>query len=203
MSNKVLFGVVLVIVVFFGAVFVKSKPTPQAPQAKVVSSLASLNTGSAPWPFESAHLPDRLKAINIPLLGAEGNAKHIHSHLDIYLHGKQTAVAANAGFGPQGGISPLHTHDATGIIHVESPDAAATFRLDQFFDIWGVKFTDTSIGSYANDSANTLAVYDNGKLVPQPVKLELAAHHEIVVTYGTPQEQPASIAKNYSFPDGL
>lgn len=203
MPNKVLFGIVLSIVVFFGVVFIKSKPTPEAPQPKVVSSLASLSSGPAPWPVESARLPDRLKAINIPLLGSEGTATHIHSHLDIYIHGKQTAVAANTGFGPKGGISPLHTHDATGIIHVESPDSSATFTLDQFFDIWGVKFTNTSIGSYANDTANMLAVYDNGKPVQDPVNLELVAHHEIVVTYGTPQEQPTSIATSYKFPGGL
>src|SRR5205823_14298698 len=32
-------------------------------------------------------------------------------------------------------ISPLHTHDATGVVHVESP-TIETFTLGQFFDVW-------------------------------------------------------------------
>jgi sulfur carrier protein ThiS len=33
------------------------------------------------------------------------------------------------------GMSPLHTHDATGLIHVES-NAAKNFTLGEFLDVW-------------------------------------------------------------------
>jgi len=33
------------------------------------------------------------------------------------------------------GMSPLHTHDATGLVHVES-NAARNFTLGEFLDVW-------------------------------------------------------------------
>jgi hypothetical protein len=51
---------------------------------------------------------------------------------------------------PQIGIIPdkciywLHTHDGTGIIHIESP-IKRDFTLGQFFDIWAKKF-EQSVG---------------------------------------------------------
>lgn len=203
MSNKSFFLLIVIIVVgvvgfiVFG---VKGKPMPK--QAPVVSSLSSLNTGPAPWQPEYSHLADRLKAADLTLLGAEGSATHIHAHLDIYIHGQQLAVPAEIGIPSTGGITPVHTHDTSGIIHIESPDYNASYTLVQFFDIWGVKLTDTSIGGYANDAADKLVVYDNGKAVKDPVNLNLSKHHEIVITYGTSKETP-SIPKSYSFPAGL
>jgi hypothetical protein len=33
-------------------------------------------------------------------------------------------------------FSPLHTHDTSGIIHVESP-TVRSFTLGEFVDLWG------------------------------------------------------------------
>ncbi|HSX31116.1 MAG TPA: hypothetical protein VLE99_04320 [Candidatus Saccharimonadales bacterium] len=201
MSNKILTGVIVLLVVACGAVFVLSQHTPSSPSVNTSASLSSLNTGPAPWPAESAHLQNRLKAINIPLLGEEGTATHTHTHLDVYIHGQKTAVPAEIGI-LSNGISPVHTHDASGVIHVESPDANASYTLGQFFNIWGVRFTGSSIGGYMADGTNMLDVYDNGVPVQDPTRLRLAAHHEIVITFGTAQEQP-QIPAGYSFPEGL
>jgi hypothetical protein len=46
-------------------------------------------------------------------------------------------VPANIGIDEQAGyLTSLHTHDATGIIHVESP-TRRSFNLGDFFDVWG------------------------------------------------------------------
>jgi hypothetical protein len=137
----------------------------------------------------------------MPLLGQEGSAQHIHTHLDILVNGQAVQVPADIGM--DNGITPLHTHDTSGILHIESPDAYATYTLGQFFDIWGVKLTDTSIGGYQNNATGTLVIYDNGKKVDDPVNLNLSKHHEIVVTYGTTAQLPKSIPKSYSFQSGL
>ncbi len=199
MSNKVFWGLIVVVLIVVG-VFIGTRKSNTPPPPKVVASLSSLNTGPAPWPAEYQRLADRLKAIDIPLLGAEGSAQHIHAHLDIVINGQPVQVPADIGI--YNGITPVHTHDASGIIHIESPDANATYTLGQFFDIWGVKLTDNSIGSYADNSSDTLVVYDNGKKVNDPVNLALRKHHEIVVTYGTASQLP-SIPKSYNFPSGL
>jgi hypothetical protein len=201
MSNKLFYGVIVVIVIA-GGVFLATHKTKSSDAAQSTASLASLNTSVAPWAPEYQHLSDRLKAINLPLLGAEGTALHIHVHLDIYVDGKTVTVPADIGIPPSGGITPVHTHDATGIIHIESPDAHATYTLGQLFNIWGVKLTDNSIGGYNDNSSQKLTVYSNGNIVNDPINLTFKAHEEIVITYGSSQQQP-SIPNTYQFPAGL
>ena len=199
MSNKVFVGLIAIVVVVIGIIFATHKSN-LPPLPKVTASLSSLSTSQAPWQPEYTHLANRLNAINIPLLGAEGSAQHIHAHLDIFIHGQPVTVPADIGI--YNGITPVHTHDTSGIVHIESPDANAVYTLGQFFDIWGVKLTSSSIGGYVNDATDKLAVFDNGKPIQDPASLALAKHHEIVITYGTAQEQPY-VAKSYNFPSGL
>ena len=97
----------------------------------------------------------------------------------------------------------LHTHDATGIIHVESP-TVRPYTLGEFFDVWGVRFTQTCLGGYCNAGGQTLRVYANGHLVTGNLRqLELTAHEEIVVTFGTEAQLPHPIPSSYGFPFGL
>lgn len=202
MSNKILSGAILIIVAVFGVYYASSKHQPTANPKPLVASLSSLNTGPAPWQPEYNYLPNRLKAIGLTLLGAEGTAQHIHSHLDIYISGKQVSVPAEIGIPPTGGITPIHTHDSSGIIHIESPAAHAIYTLGQFFDIWGVRLTNSSIGGYANNTSSKLIVYSNGHLINDPSQLPLTAHEEIAITYGTAKQSP-NIPTSYSFPAGL
>ena len=180
-------------------VVIATRPSSSSEQKN--GSLASLSTTQAPWPAEETHLRDRLKAMNLPFLSMEGVALHIHQHIDIFVHGQPVTVPANAGI--YGLFSPIHTHDTSGIIHVESTDPNATYTLKQFFNVWGVQFNDTQIGGYKNDATNKLTVYSNGQPVKDPVNLQLFKHEEIVVVYGTDQEKPATIPKEYSFPANL
>lgn len=204
MSKRILVGVIVAILVVFGIIFAVTNEHAKAPKpTSSGGSLRSLSTGPAPWQPEYQHLSDRLQAMNMPLLGAEGTAQHIHTHLDIFINGKAVQVPADIGVPPTGGITPVHTHDTTGIIHIESPDATATYTLGQFLEIWGVKLTDTSIGGYTDNATQKLVVYDNGKQVSDPVHLALKAHHEIVITYGTAGQAPNPIPKSYNFPAGL
>lgn len=203
MSNKTLFGIMFGIVAIAGVIFVSSVQAPTPHSHSSTANLSSLSSGPAPWPVEVNHLADRLAALRIPALGAEGGAEHIHQHLDIYINGKQTDIPADIGIDQQASfISPVHTHDTSGIIHIESPTANANYYLGQLFTIWGVKFTDHSIGGYSTNTTNKLLVYDNGVLVNDPVHLKLTAHAEIVVIYGSENEQP-SIPKSYKFSSGL
>src|SRR5689334_3904529 len=59
--------------------------------------LPGLQTGDPPWIAETANLLARLKAINLPALHEEGNALHIHQHLDIIVNGKPVTVPADIG----------------------------------------------------------------------------------------------------------
>jgi hypothetical protein len=73
---------------------------------------------------------------------------HIHPQLSITFDGQPLTVPSQIGidqslwkdrslaqYGMQG-MSPLHTHDASGLIHVES-NVNRNYTLGQFLNIWG------------------------------------------------------------------
>lgn len=163
------------------------------------SNLPGLQTGEAPWKAELANLSARLKAIGLPALSAEGTVLHIHQHLDIFANGNPVPVPAGIGINPLAGfISPIHVHDTSGIIHVESP-IQQTFTLGEVFDVWGVRLTKDCVGGYCSSATSTLKIYANGTLYPgDPRLLPLTQHEEIMVVYGaTPATLPT-----YAFPPG-
>ena len=131
--------------------------------------LDGLQTGPFPWHAGWAHLAQRLRAIGLPALSEEGQVMHIHEHLDVRVDGRAVAVPATIGFGIDVDqkvkfISPLHTHDTDGIIHVESP-ARRVFTLGDFFDVWGLRFSASCLGSYCAHGDARVRVYVNGRLV--------------------------------------
>jgi len=124
-----------------------------------------------------ADLTARLRAIGLPPLSpAEGTAVHIHQHLDLYVDGAKVPVPAGIGIDTAVGFAPLYTHDASGIIHVESPTVRG-YTLREFFAVWGVRFTPSCLGGYCAAGARQLRVYVDGRPVHgDPTALTLASH---------------------------
>ena len=166
-------------------------------------TLSGIQTGNYPWPPEINNLEKRLSEIRLPGLSQEGTVLHTHQHLDIFISGQQVAVPANIGIDDaKGFIASIHTHDTTGIMHVESP-VSEKFYLGQFFDIWGVKLSSDCAGGYCNNKNQSLRIFVNGKLSENnPRLIELQAHQEIVITYGTISQLPFPMLNSYDFPAG-
>lgn len=119
---------------------------------------------------------------------------HIHSHLDVYVNGQHQTIPSQIGIIPNSCLYWLHTHDPTGIIHIEAPEYT-TFTLGQFLDIWSKSFEKTGI------PIGTPKSYVNGKeFTGDYRKIQLNAHDEIVLAYGLP---PDSIPRSFDFPQGL
>jgi hypothetical protein len=165
-------------------------------------SLHGIQTGNIPWAPELPHLLARLKAIGLPALSAEGNALHIHQHIDLVINNATTSIPAEIGINEAAGfISPIHTHDTSGIVHVES-NIVRDFTLGQVFDIWGVRFSTNCIGSYCADAMHSLRVYVNGTQLSGDFRgLVLAPHQEIMVVYGPASSTPKAIS-SFTFPPG-
>lgn len=167
--------------------------------------LPGLMTSKAPWPANNrALLHARLEAMGLPALRAEGQRLHIHQHLDIAVRGKVYAVPAGIGIDyRERFISPLHTHDYTGIMHVESP-TVRKFTLGQWFDVWGLRFSTTSLGGYTAKGEERVWMFVNGKRwLGNPRQLVLKEHQEIVVAFGTRASIPKPIPSSFPFPPGL
>jgi hypothetical protein len=165
--------------------------------------LAGLQTGPAPWGANTADLAERLRAIGIPALSpTEGTALHIHQHLDLYVDGRKVLVPAGIGIDPAVGYAPLHTHDPSGVIHVESP-TVRTYTLGEFFAVWGVRFTPGCLGGYCAGGGRQLRLFVGGRAYRgDPTTLALAPHQELVVAFGTAAQLPSPIPSTYQFPPG-
>lgn len=88
---------------------------------------------------------------------------HVHSYVGIYLNGELLAFPLNVGIVTR---SPdprcfyaIHTHDASGKIHVES-SAPGTFTLGQLFNIWGQPLSDTNVAGLTGNPVEVFVVED-------------------------------------------
>ncbi|MBI3858731.1 MAG: hypothetical protein HY296_00610 [Thaumarchaeota archaeon] len=71
--------------------------------------------------------------------GEEGSYMHIHPYLRIVVDGQDVTVPGNIGLCSGGSFEPMHTHDSSGIIHIET-STYQNFTLGQFFSIWKATF---------------------------------------------------------------
>ncbi len=119
---------------------------------------------------------------------------HIHAHLDIFVDGKPYAVPELIGIIPaEKCLYWMHTHDGTGLIHIEAPRTRA-FTLGQFFDIWKA----TANGAPAIREAPKIFV--NGKKVNARLdQVEITARSEVAIVYG---KEPVTIPSSFDFPKG-
>lgn len=174
-----------------------SVPVPTIPPPAVnAAALLGLRKGPPPWPAEKASLRARLRVLGLPALSRTGTALHTHQHVDVFVDGKRVIVPAGIGIGRHF-ISPIHTHDASGIVHVESP-TRRSFSLAELFGVWGVRLTRTCLGGECD--AGKLHLFVNGRKVLDPNAVVLTPHQEIVVAFG---RSPKPLPSTYSFPKSL
>lgn len=157
---------------------------------------AGVQATAAPWAPEYSGLPARVNAMNLPT--QSDLIYHVHAYLRVYVNGKPIQVPSQIGIDQQDQLlAPLHTHDATGLVHMEA-NQPYPFTLGQFFSVWGVKFTDSQLGAYVNNGANALAVYINGKKIADPLNYKMQPHDLIVVGYGKPGSFPTSYRATFA-----
>lgn len=201
-----LLGVIAILLMVAGCGH-KSAPPAHAPRVP----------GTAPvWPAPA----DPLRLIVSAGLTPERKEtliNHVHSHLDVYFNGAPVRVPAGIGINihdpgvhagdlPDGTkgyggielcrkpcISPLHTHDDSGVLHTESASFVPN-SLGEFFTEWGVALTQTCVGRYCQ--LPSPHVYVNGKpFTGDPRTIRLTDHKEIAITIGSaPETIPAKAA---------
>lgn len=162
--------------------------------AEVVDSA----TATPPWPAPT-DAPARVRAAGLDL-GPMGAAEHYHVHLDVLVNGTATPVAADIGVDPATGqMSGLHTHDGSGVVHIEAAAKNQRFTLGQLFTEWNVRLTATQLGGLTSEAGNDLRLFVNGKLVTgDPAALVLRAHQEIALVYG-PADAKVQVPGSFDF----
>lgn len=159
-------------------------------------------TAGGPWLLDPTGAQNRIKTAGLSVLTAEGTEDHYHAHLDVFQDGTAVSVPAGIGFtvdssGQATGISALHTHDTSGVLHVEAPVKGDTFTLGQALTEWGVTDGPTS-NTIAGQTGWHVAV-DGKDAGTNPAAVVLAAHQEIALYHGT---APANLPTTFSFPAG-
>ena len=65
----------------------------------------------------------------------------------VHVDGKSVTIPDDVGRNEGGGyLTVIHTHDSSGIVHIEAPKGPH-YNLGQVFDVWGVRFTPTCLGA--------------------------------------------------------
>jgi len=205
-SNKTMFiviGVLVLSAIAFAFFYQRGNTKPASTVIVNPDTLPGIQISEVPWQPEFNHLRERLTIIGLPALPEEGTTMHAHQHLDLFIKGKTVSVPAFIGINVTAQfITPIHTHNTSGEIHIESP-TVQTFTIGQFFDIWGVRFTLKCIGSYCEDGQNSIKVFVNGEpAAGDPRSIELRDHQEIVIAYGTSDQLPNPIPSQHQFSPG-
>jgi hypothetical protein len=187
--------------------------TPSAPGTGAPSAPASgAGEPTLLWPAPSDPLERTVEA-GLEPAQKEFLINHVHSHLDVFIDGQEILVPAGIGINIEdpevrtfenpiayGGIemcdqpciSPLHTHDESGIIHTESSDPEP-HTLGQFFVEWGVELSESCVGEHC--APTPIAVYIGGEPHEgDPRAIELTDQKVIVIVVGTPPEEIPSTA---------
>lgn len=129
----------------------------------------------------------------IPCETEEYTTFHIHAHLDTFVNGQHVDVPQFVGIKENKCLYWLHTHDNSGIIHIEAPQQQ-NFTLSQFLDMW------KATGS-TQPPSGTPTILVNGQVVSSSLDTtQLNAHDEIAIVYG---QMPPNIPSFYQFPEGL
>jgi hypothetical protein len=189
-------------------------PTPGATRAAGTPG----PTPIAKWPATPDPM-DRAAAAGLVPETVERLAFHVHAHLDVFIDGVPVVVPSGIGINitdpnvkqaplPDGAIgyggitgcaqpciSPLHTHDDSGILHTES-EMPNQNTLGQFFTEWGVTLSRTCVGEYCSPQT-PIAIYVSGAaFIGDPTTIQLSDHLEIAIVIGKP---PATIPFSADF----
>jgi hypothetical protein len=120
----------------------------------------------------------------------ESGVFHIHQHLTLLDRGKPIAIPNDVGRPLLGNcLYWLHTHTPDGLIHIEAP-AVRTFRLGEFFDLWGQPLDATHMGPVKVAKGRLRAFVGGSLYKGDPRKIELTQHADIVLEAGPPYPKP-------------
>lgn len=148
------------------------------------------------WPPNYTDLSGVSQALGLP--GQSDAIEHYHVHINLIVDGHQVPIPENMGYDVANQvITPIHTHDATGVIHIEADKKGYRSDLQNVFDVWGVRFDAQCIGGYCGG----VKMWVNGTATTKLGAYVLQPHDAITIVEGTP---PAGFKPDasYKFPAG-
>lgn len=126
---------------------------------------------------------------------------HIHPRVRIIVNGQDVPIPTNVGISAQG-YQPIHTHDATGMLHIEAP-IVRDFHLKDFFDTWGFVFSKQEVAGWYTNAAQPFTMTVNNQPSTAFGSLLLRDRDEIVLraTGAFPIANLSNIATSFTHSD--
>ena len=108
---------------------------------------------------------------------------HNHTKLIIKFQNETHNIPARIGIIPNDCIFWLHTHDDSGIIHIESPVKTA-FSLEQFLKVWGIFDNSSFIENISKNDipANVSTILENGSQIKSDNYKDIILENNAIVT---------------------
>jgi hypothetical protein len=169
-------------------------------------------TGAVPWPAPPNPMALTRKAGLTPETH-EFVFLHVHSRLFVFVNGKPVTVPAGIGIDinnpavhsgtlPDGStdyggiappcaqpcISPLHTHDDTGVLHTEAKENQFN-TLGELFTEWEVRLDTNCVGGYCKPKAPIAVYVDGDRYTGDPRNIKLEDKKAIAIVIGTPPDK--------------
>jgi hypothetical protein len=134
---------------------------------------------------------DWLAFLRTPVPETAHLAMHIPPHLTIPVDGHAQLVPANIGVQAHGNALPIHTHDETGRLHVESPILHDS-QLQDFLTILGQAFNPPQVLGFHADATHTITEIVDSRPSTAFGSLILRDREDIVIPVDTRQPAPVS-----------
>jgi len=126
--------------------------------------------------------------------GVMMNGYHVHAHLSLFDSGRRVFLYGGIGWSQRSKRWYwLHTHDGSGVIHVEGPDSSFQPTLGKFFDVWHqpLSRSRTQFLDYKVGPGQTMRVYVNQKpYLGNSRDIQLRGHTTIALEIGPPFSAP-------------
>jgi hypothetical protein len=147
------------------------------------------------WPPNYENLQEAIAAMGLPASSATmAYATHFHVHITLYVDGRKTPVPSQVGIDPSTQtLAAIHTHDDTGIIHMEAGEKNFAPPLQDVFNVWGVRFNSDCIGGYCGG----VEMWVNGTPNTQLGTYTLHEHDVITIVEG---KQPSGFKPDTKYP---
>jgi hypothetical protein len=125
----------------------------------------------------------------------EQTATHFHVHVTLYVNGAPVQIPQQIGIASDSSAPSgtcfywLHTHDTTGVIHIEAPKDQ-NFTLGNFVHIWGKQFSQLNYQIELDQTDGWQAFVDGKPYSGDFHNMVLKSHMVITLAYQSPDIQP-------------
>jgi hypothetical protein len=204
-------GIVAALVVTRGNSSSSSGPDTNSSVVTARNTTAEIDwISQGTWLPNYTNLAEALPALGLTNVGSMTTAyeTHYHAHLTIEVpdQGTLRKVPVPADIGiivdqatqTASVLASVHTHDTTGVIHMESDKKNFKANLFQIMSVWGVRLNSSCIGGYCGG----VHMWVNGKPNTQFGSYTLQEHDQVTLVAG-PLPAGFKPQSSYKFAAGL